>query len=264
MNKPSLNDLLGTLSERLAETGHNLLPVLGLMSRFSRYSLSNQLLIYLQRPNASRVAGFHTWLKQGCSVRKGEKGIAIYAPVRRNAEDAELELQAANRPKGFRVAYVFDVSQVDPIDGTLIPTPTFSASAPLACLDTLKMFVASQQISIAYAVLTRGCYGYTDGKSITLALGQAPHIEFSTLVHELTHTLLHFTGERPDLTTRETEAEAVAWLVCEQLGLPDTNLSIDYIRAYRGTPETLTSSLERIRTTAQRIVAAIVPDEGAP
>jgi antirestriction protein ArdC len=260
--KPSLNDLLGTLNQRLAEQGHNLLPVLGLMSRFSKYSLANQLLIYVQRPTATKVFGFHTWLRQGYSVRKGEKGIAIYAPVRfRTDSDTNTDDDMTSRPTRFRVAYVFDISQVEAInapvdDSSAITTP----AAPLACLDALKAFVTAQQIQIAYVHLPPGNLGSTDGKCITLALGQEPHMEFATLVHETTHALLHFTGERPDLTTRETEAEAVAWLVCEQLGLPDTDLSIDYIRAYRGTPDTLTSSLDRIRTTAQRIVAALVPD----
>ena len=93
------------------------------------------------------------------------------------------------------------------------------------------------------------------------------HIEFGTLIHETAHALLHFGADRPDLTTRETEAEAVAYLISEQLGLADTQVSIDYIRAYRGTLDTLEASLQRIRTTAVRLAReldAVVFDIGGP
>lgn len=84
-----------------------------------------------------------------------------------------------------------------------------------------------------------------------------PAIEFATLVHETAHVRLHFGGARPDLTTRETEAEAVAYLLCAQLGLPDTDLSVDYIRAYRGTADTLDATLEGIRATAAELADAL-------
>ena len=81
--------------------------------------------------------------------------------------------------------------------------------------------------------------------------------------------LLHFPADgstRPDLVTRETEAEAVTYLLCAQLGIAGTDASIEYIQSYRGTPDTLDASLERIRTTAQRLtaeLAAIAFDPGA-
>ena len=72
--------------------------------------------------------------------------------------------------------------------------------------------------------------------------------------------LLHFPangGTRPDLTTRETEAEAVTYLLCAQLGIKGTEASVEYIQSYRGTPDTLDASLERIRSTALRLAAEI-------
>ena len=72
----------------------------------------------------------------------------------------------------------------------------------------------------------------------------------------MTHVLLHFPTDRstrPDLTTRETEAEAVTYLLCAQLGIAGTEASVEYIQSYRGTPDTLDASLERIRATAQRL-----------
>ena len=72
--------------------------------------------------------------------------------------------------------------------------------------------------------------------------------------------LLRFTAlctTRPDLTTRETEAEAVTWLLCAQLGIEGADASVDYIRSYRGTPDTLNASLERNRATAQRLIVEL-------
>lgn len=102
--KKSLDDLLTTLADQLGERGQNLIPMLGAMSRFAKYSLSNQLLIYLQRPDATQVLGFHSWRNTGYIVRKGEKGIAIYAPMRfRNAEVTSTDTDDGTR-LGFRVA----------------------------------------------------------------------------------------------------------------------------------------------------------------
>ena len=117
--RTSIDTLLTTLKERLAQPGQSLLPLLGTMSRFSKYSLANQMLIFAQRPDATHVCGYRAWNKAGCQVRKGEHGIAIYAPMlftkRRDADDSDTD--AAPR-LGYRVAYVFDVAQVDAIAGT--------------------------------------------------------------------------------------------------------------------------------------------------
>jgi antirestriction protein ArdC len=255
--RKTIDDLLATLKQKLATPGQSLLPVLAAMGRFSKYSLSNQLLIYAQRPSASRVQGYQGWRKAGYQVRKGEKGIMIYAPMRFRTDDAESDDDAPR--VGFRVTYVFDITQVDPLDGAIdLPSP--APAAPLRALEQLKAFLFGHNLEVAYAALSGGCYGYTDGKRITCALGLSSPVEFSTLIHETTHALLHFPADRsqrPDLTTRETEAEAVAYLLCEQLGIPGHDISIDYIKAYCGTPDTLDASLERIRSTAARLAAAL-------
>ena len=80
--KASIDALLTTLKEQLAQPGQSLLPLLGAMSRFSKYSLANQMLIFGQRPDATHVLGYRAWNDAGYQVRKGEKGIAIYAAVR--------------------------------------------------------------------------------------------------------------------------------------------------------------------------------------
>ena len=264
--KASIDALLTTLREQLAQPGQSLLPLLGAMSRFSKYSLANQMLIFAQRPDATRVQGYRAWNNAGYQVRKGEKGIAIYAPMRFKHEpiDAEVSDDSAAPRLGYRVAYVFDIAQVERIAGTSTapieaPALTNSTDAHRA-LEALKAFLVGHNVELEYQALQPGLLGYTDGRRVTCGLGQAAHVEFATLTHEAAHVLLHFPADRatrPDLTTRETEAEAVTYLLCAQLGLDGTEASIDYIRSYRGTPDTLDASLERVRATAQRLASAI-------
>ena len=271
--RESLDSLLATLKTELGKPGKSLLPLLGVMSRFPHYSLSNQLLILAQRPDASRVMGFRAWQKAGYSVRKGETGIAIYAPMRLKHRDTERDELASGDSDvsthlAYRIVYVFDSRQVEPLSGTAVTTLAIPCEAsmapishtPLSCLEQLKAHLLGHNVELVYETMPRGSYGYTDGRRITVNDALAPAVEFATLVHEAAHVRLHFPADRstrPDLTTRETEAEAVAYVLCAQLGLPDTNLSVDYIRAYRGTAETLEASLERIRMIAAELADAI-------
>ncbi len=258
--RTSIDTLLSTLRESLAQPGKSLLPLLTSMSRFSKYSLANQLLIFGQRPDATCVMGYRAWNKAGYQVRKGEHGIAIYAPMifaSKRDTAAESDTDAAPR-LGYRVAYVFDVAQVDAIAGTnaaaIAATPADTGAH--RHLEALKAFLVGHNVELEYQTLARGLLGYTDGRRITCGTGQASHVEFATLAHETTHVLLHFPADRttrPGLTTRETEAEAVTYLLCAQLGIAGTEASIEYIQSYRGTPDTLDASLERIRSTAQRL-----------
>lgn len=119
----SLNQLASMLDEGRSE---RLTSLLTTMARFHRYSLHNVCLIVAQRPTATRVAGFHTWRSVGRFVRKGEKGIAIMAPiVRRRREDADDD--EARTIVGFRAAYVFDVEQTD---GEPLPQPAEAGGDP--------------------------------------------------------------------------------------------------------------------------------------
>jgi antirestriction protein ArdC len=230
------------------------------MSRFSKYSLANQMLIFAQHPDATHVCGYRAWNKAGYQVRKGEHGIAIYAPmIFANKRDTAADSDTDAAPRlGYRVAYVFDVAQVDAIAGAdaAAVTATPADTGAHRHLEALKAFLVGHNVELEYKTLASGLLGHTNGRRITCGTGQASHVEFATLAHETTHVLLHFPADRntrPDLTTRETEAEAVTYLLCAQLGIAGTEASVEYIQSYRGTPDTLDASLERIRATAQRL-----------
>jgi antirestriction protein ArdC len=222
------------------------------------------MLIFAQRPDATCVMGYRAWNKAGYQVRKGEHGIAIYAPMifaSKRDTAAESDTDAAPR-LGYRVAYVFDIAQVDAIAGadTAAVTATATDTGTHRHLEALKAFLVGHNVELEYQTLARGLLGYTDGRRITCGTGEPSHVEFATLAHETTHVLLHFPTDRatrPDLTTRETEAEAVTYLLCAQLGIAGTEASVEYIQSYRGTPDTLDASLERIRSTALRLAAEI-------
>jgi len=272
----TIDALLDTLKESLAQPGRSLLPLLTSMSRFSKYSLWNQMLIFAQRPDATHVCGYRAWNKAGYQVRKGEHGIAIYAPMLFKNRNTAANPDDATAPRpnthmAFRVAYVFDISQVDALPGTEPALDTAATVCPNAhrANEQLKAYLFGHNVELEVKHLEPGLLGYTNGRRITCGSGQPTHVEFATLAHETTHVLLHFPADRatrPDLTTRETEAEAVTYLLCAQLGIAGTDASVEYIQSYRGTPDTLDASLEHIRATAQRLTVELdaISFEGRP
>jgi hypothetical protein len=253
--KKLTTDSLDYLSAALAE-GHSerLSALLKTMAQFHRYSFHNVCLIARQRPDATRVAGFHAWRKLGRFVRKGEKGIAILAPIvgRKDADAADGDSKTV---VGFRAAYVFDVAQTD---GAPLPEPTEAGGDPGAATDRLKATIAARGIAVDYVQELDGALGTSSGGRIKVLAGLQPASEFMVLAHEFAHELLHHGEDRPgSRDTRELEAEAVAFVVGHALGLDVTDAARDYIHLYRGDAATLAESLGRIQATAATVLAAI-------
>jgi hypothetical protein len=129
-------------------------------------------------------------------------------------------------------------------------------------LERLVQFVASQGIELNYSERIGPAKGLSHGGKITLLLGMQPAEEFSTLVHEIGHEMLH-RGDRRTLTTkqvRETEAEAVAFVVCQSVGLRTGTASADYIQLWHGDANLLRESLEGVQQTAAVILGGIAPE----
>ncbi len=239
------------------------------MAKFHRYSFGNQLLIAFQMPTATHVAGFHGWKKHNRFVKKGEKGILIIAPVTKKVRtvderqaDGSVESKDIRAAVNFRAAYVFDVSQTD---GE--PLPEF-AKVSGDCAEQnskLDQFIMAKGITLSYASDLGGAQGCSSGKHISILQGLPSPEEFAVKVHEVAHELLH-QGERKGQTTktvRETEAEAVAFIVCNAVGLDCSTAASDYISLYQGHVDTLQESLHFIRATASEIIAAITPSDDA-
>ena len=257
------DDAITRLVEAL-EAGQSdaLKAYLAVMSRFHQYSWGNCLLIYSQKRDATHVAGFHAWLKLRRHVRKGEKGIVILAPMvgRKRRAGSEVEEDSESRLFGFRAAYVFDVSQTE---GEPLAEFATVEGDPQDYSERLKEFVAARGIALEYSDSIAPARGMSSGGKITLlpSLPAAEH--FSVLVHEAAHEMLH-RGERRSVTNhviRETEAEAVAFVVSHAAGLETGTSSSDYIQLHSGDKATLVESLGFIQQTASEILKAILPSQ---
>lgn len=237
---------------------------LAAMARFRRYSWGNVMLIASQKPNATHVAGFHAWHKLGRFVKKGEKGILILAPIiRKKAENnVETEPDESSVAVGFRAAYVFDISQTD---GQPLPEIGSVNGDPSGYRERLGKFVAEQGIALEYSDEIAPARGTSSGGKITLLPGQSPAEEFSTLAHEVAHEMMHRDERRSSTTkrVRETEAEAVAFVVCSAIGLETGSAAQDYIGLYGGDAKLLGESLEYVQRTATQLLNAIGADSSS-
>jgi antirestriction protein ArdC len=266
-------------AKRLADTGianlavaleqgksDTLTAYLTTMAMFHRYSFGNVMLIMTQKPEASRIAGFRTWKKLGRYVKKGEKGITIIAPMMiRKQAATSVASSDDDRILRFRTAHVFDLSQTE---GEPLSEFASVGGNPNDHTERIKDLITDRGIELAYVadcetgVELGGADGASCGGRIILREDLAPANEFSVLVHELAHEMLHRSEDRRTLskTVRETEAEAVAFVVSEAIGLDTNTAATDYIQLYAGDRETLAGSLDRIQKTASAIISASMPD----
>jgi hypothetical protein len=248
---------------------HVLESYLAAVARLHKYSFRNLMLIASQCPEAVHVAGFHTWRTMDRTVKKGESGIAILAPLIRRAskedrsaanigaraEAQETKTDDTSDPMGYRVVYVFDISQTEGRD--------FSPVTPIADSDVHalnRLEDVYEQLGIALETTTLG-WG-TDGVSqvgrVLIREGLSEAARFATLAHELSHELLHSEQDRRSgqLSKRqmEVEAEAVAFVVCTAHGIDCRDQSRDYIHLYQGDAKLLLKSMNRIQQTAAKIL----------
>jgi hypothetical protein len=248
------------------EAGHSeaLTAVLDAMAQFRNYSLGNILAIARQRPGARNVAGMWTWNQLGRRVKRGEKGIAILAPMvgkSRDTKERNAEASSSDKPVllGFRKVYVWAEEQTEgaPLPGLEAVTGEVGIS-----LDRLREYVNVQGITLEYNESIAPALGMAFGNTIRLLPGQTDAETFTTLVHELAHLMLKH-GERRTATTktvRETEAEAVAFVVAQGIGLKSEQSS-SYIQLYHGNAALLIESLEAVQQTSAVILAAITVEE---
>ena len=166
------------------------------------------------------------------------------------------ETDESSTAVGFRAAYVFDISQTD---GQELPTIGSVNGEPREYRERLAKFVTEQGIALEYSEDIAPARGTSAGGKITLLPGQSPAEEFATLAHELAHEMMHRDERRSSTSkrSRETEAEAVAFVVCHAIGLETGSASQDYIQLYEGDAKLLTESLEHIQKTATQILNAI-------
>ncbi len=257
------------------------------LSKFHSYSLGNTILIALQKPDATLVAGYTAWKNQfGRQVQKGEQGIRILAPTpyKKKMEVDVIDPstgQARMNPDGtkatelkeimvpaFKVVNVFDVSQTD---GR--PIPSIGVNELTGDVRQYDMFFEALKrscpVPIGFEQIDSGAKGYyhTVDHRIALQEGMSQVQTVKTLIHEMTHQHLHskdpkeMSPEEPRLTrnAKEVEAESVAYTVAQHYGIETSDYSFAYIAGWsagKDTPE-LKASLDRIRTAADELITGI-------
>jgi len=253
-----LEDLITAVkSERSNEV---LLDYFNFCARFHRYSFRNRLLIWMARSNATRVAGFGTWKKLGRFVKKGEKGIPIFAPMtvkRKSEEDLEEDPNEEDDVTFFKVVYVWDVSQTDGEALPEAPDTLGVVGDARFILPALESLVRSEGITLEYGDTPSGARGVSEIGKITVFPSASDEERFSILAHELAHELLHGVQERMNISrkVKELEAEATAYAVCRQFGLETKSPS--YLALYRVEEIDIRASLDRIVSTGSKIIQGV-------
>ena len=255
---------------------------LALRRHFHRYSLANQLLIALQKPDATRLAGFRAWLKLGYAVRRGEHAIKIWVPVPPSKKKLDEWQRAgadpAARPRTwFRLGPVFDRSQVDPLPPPAEPVPLDPPIAPLGGDDLtwawpeLVGLAGDIGSSVAVKPLPDGCGGSYDTQTLAIAINTSGSVNqrVKTLVHELGHALLRVEPaehESPlSYDEEELVVESVAFTVCGSLGIDTSGYSIPYLASWSESAEleTIERAAALIDRVARRIEEALDPERPA-
>jgi N-terminal domain of anti-restriction factor ArdC/IrrE N-terminal-like domain len=266
MQNDKVASLFTRLEEGLSETleSGNWRDILLTQSRFRHYSFSNTVLILLQRPDATRVAGYKTWQSLGRQVRKGEKAIEILAPIRktREIEGGDGEKETVYALAGFRHASVFDVSQTIGDELPPIDSPLKGGDAGL--ISRLVEFSRENGVPVRFegALGANGYCRYRNGKPFEIVVDPLlPELHRAkTLAHEVAHSLMHGGDDYRVHTKKsllELEAESVAYLVAIAFGLDTSGYSFPYIACWQETEDALANlkaSGERIRKTAALVL----------
>jgi len=261
---------------------------LRVMSKFHNYSFNNTLLIAMQKPDASLIAGFTAWKNQfQRNVKKGEKGIKIIAPspfkIKQETEKIDPQTQKPvigrdGKPvteekeitiPAYKVVSVFDVSQTEGKE-----LPDIAVDALTGDVEQYSDFFAALEktspVPIGFEKIEGGAHGYyhLEDKRIALDEGMSELQTLKTAIHEIAHAKLHDIDlnapkdeqqPRVDRRTREVEAESVAYTVCQHYGLDTSDYSFGYVAGWSSGRELaeLKSSLETIRSAAADIINSI-------
>ena len=258
---------------------------LRVMSQFHHYSFNNTLLIAMQKPDATLVAGYNAWEKKfNRHVMKGEKGIQIIAPApfkekqeqeKVDPNTGEVVLREDGQPEieevtivvpRFKVSTVFDLSQTD---GD--PLPELGPGELTASVENYEIFLNAIRsvapVPIRFDEIRSGAKGYYDNvnKEIVIQTGMSEMQTMKTAVHETAHAILHDKdimqeqGIQKDQMTKEVEAESVAFVSLDHFELDTSDYSFPYIAGWSSGRDTkeLKASLDTIRKTSSEIIDGI-------
>lgn len=287
--KQKVKEITDKLEEGLKELfeSEKYKSYLSTMSKFHNYSFNNTLLIALQRPDASLVAGYQAWQKNfNRHVKRGEKGIRILAPAPYKIKEERDKLDPVTREvmldkdgmpqteevevkiPAFRAVSVFDVSQTD---GE--PLPELEAKELLSTVEGYEDFIKAvtnvAPAPIGFEDIPGDSKGYFNIEENRIAVqeGMSESQTLKTMVHETAHSMLHnkevnkedILAPAKDRNTKEIEAESIAFTVCRHFGIDTSEYSFSYIAGWSSGRDMkeLKSSLDTIRRTASELITGI-------
>ena len=263
--------------------GANYQQYLNFCAKLPRYSVNNQILIMMQKPDATMCQSFTNWKEVNRHVRKGEKGIRILAPAPYKMQKEQEKVDASGKTvldkdgepvketvevtiNAFKPVSTFDVSQTE---GEPIPTPgvdelTGSVEGYETLLAAIKEVVP---VPISFEQIDSGAKGFyhLEENRIVVQEGMSEAQTVKTLLHEASHQALHSkeamdsAGEKKSKNQKETEAESVAYVVCQHYGIDTSDYSFPYVATWSADKEVpeLKASLDTIRRTASELIVKI-------
>lgn len=263
--------------------GANYQQYLNFCAKLPRYSVNNQILIMMQKPDATMCQSFTNWKEVNRHVRKGEKGIRILAPAPYKMQKEQEKVDASGKTvidkdgepvketvevtiNAFKPVSTFDVSQTE---GEPTPTPgvdelTGSVEGYETLLAAIKDVVP---VPISFEQIDSGAKGFyhLEENRIVVQEGMSEAQTVKTLLHEASHQALHSkeamdsAGEKKSKNQKETEAESVAYVVCQHYGIDTSDYSFPYVATWSADKEVpeLKASLDTIRRTASELIVKI-------
>lgn len=240
---------------------------LAFRSRFHDYSPANTVLILMQRPTARFCMGYRAWQKHGRQVRRGERGLMVYAPILTRPTKDEIASGAGpdeRKVRGFRVATTFDYEQTDATgEGALV----YESPLPRLGTETAPDLVRSlRALAAVWGYSVEAASGYADGycdfarRVIGVRADLAADDEAAVLAHELAHAAAHDpkqAGDTGQLSSaeREIQAEGAAFLALSMLGLDTSRAALPYLKGYAADGDAVAAQLAEIERIARLLTA---------
>lgn len=283
----ALKEIMDKLENGLKELFHSerYREYLAVMSKFHSYSFNNIILILMQKPDATHIAGYTAWKTSfKRNVKKGEKGIRIIAPCHQKIiQEVDVIDSATNKPvldeKGnpvkeqqetmiprYKVVTVFDISQTEGKELPNIGVESLQGQVENYS-DFFDALVSCSPVPVSFDRITSGVKGYFDmaENKIVINAAESEQQTIKTLIHEITHAKLHNRqalaemSKQFDRNTKEVQAESVAYVVCEHYGLNTLEYSVPYIASWSKNQEIseMKNSLDVIQKTANEIITSV-------
>ena len=283
--KKEMEDIAAKLEAGVKEVfqGENFKKYLDFCARLPRYSVNNQLLIMMQKPNATICQSYTGWKEAGRHVKKGEKGIRILAPAPYKMEREQDKLDAGGKPvldrdgepvketveikiNAFKPVSTFDVSQTE---GD--PLPRLGVTELIGGVEGYETLMEAIRQSIPVPISFENIDGEAKGyyhleeNRIVVQEGMSEVQTIKTVLHEASHQALHSkeamekSGDKKSRNQKEIEAESVAYVVCQHYGIETSDYSFAYVAGWAGDREAgeLKAALDTIRGTASFLIGRI-------